>query len=993
MSDGSAGGFGLKRPAARATPPTPAPPPPEDTGRTIPFTASDPNARARRLKHDATRWSLDPGNRADALEYLQQQMEPATSSDICHLMFSKDHRAEEDFMTALAVVAEFFDQETSDSFGLHEDDLRAIQSANVDLALKYASIRLLSNNTKLSARCLEVFTNVLDGLTHDGARLSETEVRLFVPALVMKLGDPKFGPRLAPIFEGLDKLIPASQVVQLLVQYGLEDKAAGKTGKNESLSLIEKAYRKRGSVLRYDNRGFYDAVARCIQDQGTRQAGLTLMALLQLQGESRTLQSVIDGLPTSAKDMLANRRATLAAAKATSTGMARVTSDAGASSRSASPVPAAKSKIPGHGSPASRLSRDMTPQRSGTASPIGGRPASRGIPTASRLAQPSAVRSIQPPSGMQPPSSIARPGSQARRTAPPADEEPPRRPAAAARPSMMPLTRAPAPALSPAAELMEAIRTEDIEDAAEALKAASAMLEEDDQSFVSEARQFIDVLCWQLDQLGTDVVVLLEHDNLRRVKHLMRTIHLAFGRSNIVKRLKLEQLEKLFGGIRRHYAILDVWAEQEGEGIPAANDLRDYMSMVLSSIISSPPRDVVYTMLFDSLVALCKDQRPGNTDKHAASEIGVILQCTYKRVRTVDNDLRNSRIQAGTLLAIIENLLQVIPPVQWRRRPNQGLPHGDLPLRVIKTLLQRVIVYTKEINVGIYDLLQEQFGADADMTTVYSYIFRICKLYMSHHQLTSASADDRSAPTPPVTTPALEAPQPVRRRSNGTSERPVSVSSAGTRSSMGPDTLAPPIQKSPSRDVSEAERLVRRLTDPRDSEQRLNELHAFMKASDSNETEARAAIASILNPAAQTFVWRALDRRSEAAEPRSPPPTSPVKSVRDLPSPPLAGTGLPGGLGSRRISGLSGPSGASSGTSSATSSTSTGPRPASMIDRSAPVDDQLAQLKAVFGRATSRHSGGTPTKSPTRPVSEFEPAAPRPALPRPMSEFQPRGEM
>lgn len=37
-------------------------------------------------------------------------------------------------------------------------------------------------------------------------------------------------------------------------------------------------------------------------------------------------------------------------------------------------------------------------------------------------------------------------------------------------------------------------------------------------------------------------------------------------------------------------------------------------------------------------------------------------------------------------------------------------------------------VYTKEIGVGIYDLLQEQFGAEADMTTVYSYIFRICEL-------------------------------------------------------------------------------------------------------------------------------------------------------------------------------------------------------------------------------------------------------------------------
>lgn len=94
----------------------------------------------------------------------------------------------------------------------------------------------------------------------------------------MQLGDAKFGPKLAPIFEGLDKIIPASQVVQLLVQYGLEDKSAGKTCRNESLALIEKTYRKRGSVLRQGDRAFYEVVAKCIADQGTRNAALNLMA-------------------------------------------------------------------------------------------------------------------------------------------------------------------------------------------------------------------------------------------------------------------------------------------------------------------------------------------------------------------------------------------------------------------------------------------------------------------------------------------------------------------------------------------------------------------------------------------------------------------------------------------------------------------------------------------------------------------------------------------
>lgn len=94
-----------------------------------------------------------------------------------------------------------------------------------------------------------------------------------------QLGDAKFGPKLAPIFDSLDRIIAASQVVQLLVQYGLEDKSAGKTCKNESLGLIEKAYRKRGSILRSkDDRGFYEVLVKCVSDGATRSAALSVMA-------------------------------------------------------------------------------------------------------------------------------------------------------------------------------------------------------------------------------------------------------------------------------------------------------------------------------------------------------------------------------------------------------------------------------------------------------------------------------------------------------------------------------------------------------------------------------------------------------------------------------------------------------------------------------------------------------------------------------------------
>lgn len=205
-----------------------------------------------------------------------------------------------------------------------------------------------------------------------------------------------------------------------------------------------------------------------------------------------------------------------------------------------------------------------------------------------------------------------------------------------------------------------------------------------------------------------------------------------------------------------------------------------------------------------------------------------------------------------------------------------------------------------------------------------------------------------------------------RRRSN-LPERPLSIaSSAASRLSLGPESMP---KSPPARDVSDAERLVRRLTDTRDNEQRLNELHAFMKLSPENEAEVRAAIASTLNPAAQTFVWRALDRRNAVDQPLSPTSRSPVN---ELHSPPLSAT-----------------------TSRQSMSGSISSRPSSMAP-----DEQMEKLKAVFARGSRVSLGGPGSgsrsgSSPnmTRPLSEIDSQQVSPERPLLSSLDRPKSEI
>ena len=179
----------LPRPATSYTHHAPAPV--ASSSRVTPLSSANPDARLLRLKRDATRWVLDPSPhpKTDLSEYLAQQMELNVSPETYAQLFSKDHRAEEDFMAALTSIADFYSDQAANMFELNEAEITARQIANVDLALKYAGMRLLGNNSQLISRCLEVISRVVETMTRLNERLGDAEVKLFVPALVFKVGE------------------------------------------------------------------------------------------------------------------------------------------------------------------------------------------------------------------------------------------------------------------------------------------------------------------------------------------------------------------------------------------------------------------------------------------------------------------------------------------------------------------------------------------------------------------------------------------------------------------------------------------------------------------------------------------------------------------------------------------------------------------------------------------------------------------------------------
>jgi len=176
--------MGLVRPASSMSS---APSASSSSAKVVPYQSDVPEPRLMRLKKDSTKWTLEIGGRTDLTEYLSHQMEHHASPELFSQLFSKDHRAEEDHMAALTTLSEFYDQRAPATFGIAEEEMRALQMANVDLTLKYAALKLLLNNTQLVNRCLEVITNVSEAAARYEERFSDAEARLFVPALVFKV--------------------------------------------------------------------------------------------------------------------------------------------------------------------------------------------------------------------------------------------------------------------------------------------------------------------------------------------------------------------------------------------------------------------------------------------------------------------------------------------------------------------------------------------------------------------------------------------------------------------------------------------------------------------------------------------------------------------------------------------------------------------------------------------------------------------------------------
>ena len=162
----------------------------QDLATAAPFHTTDITPKSQREKRDLARWTYDVNNLNPLVEYLQKQMTDHASSEVSSLLFSRDRFAEKDHTAGLAIIDDLYSaEEDATPFDLSPEVAQSIRIANMDLALKYAGIRLHDGSTQMIIKCLDLVQHIVESVDRARVGFSEAEGNVILPALIYRVSE------------------------------------------------------------------------------------------------------------------------------------------------------------------------------------------------------------------------------------------------------------------------------------------------------------------------------------------------------------------------------------------------------------------------------------------------------------------------------------------------------------------------------------------------------------------------------------------------------------------------------------------------------------------------------------------------------------------------------------------------------------------------------------------------------------------------------------
>ncbi|KAH9484304.1 Cytoskeleton-associated protein 5 [Psilocybe cubensis] len=747
---------------------------PPSTG--LPFSNMNVETKKSRLGKDASRWINEGGpTRKDLADALQTQMEPHTSQEVVAKLFSHDHNAINDYIAGLTTIADFY---TGAVGG--DESIEKLCIANLDLPLKYISIKAHEPQPNLISKCLDVTEAILAFLRSVNYQLTDNEAMCFVPTIIFKLGDAReqVRSRTQQIIRTLPTVYAYSRVFQLLLDHGLKAKVAKtRQGTLDEMSAILK----KSGMGACEPAKAFPAIASLLSDKDPQVRKSTLGTLSEayiLVGEK--VWSLVGPLSAKDKTQLEERLRRVPGPSSSSKtepaaipvpAVSRIAAAATAAPRSASPSLASVSRLARPASPANplrsaspALSRPDSPSRREPTSTISASSAAAAPPPSSpaksrprsmlpsRLGRPRPVVT-QPPATMQIREEVNSIPIPSIRDEVPADHAASSPPVSRLRPQPTPVeetVRNDAP--DDIVLVISTIMSSDPSRSVDALKKIQKILAEGPEKGPSlpQYRELAEHTEGLIETITLQMAHIFEHpkdlvldENFRLAKHLIQTLNNFCDHTFLAESLTVDIVTALLEELTLRLL------ETDDSSVKKVKDLSRFINMIILRLFATGRRMTIF--------------RNGVLpDSKEAKVAELVLKCVWKLARNIPQDLAESFLDPVELFPAIEHFLQSIPPNEWRARATNKVPCGDMPLRTIKVIIQHVVAHYGD---DVYELLSASFE-DPSATIVYPYVYRI----LNSNSRTNAES------------------QPLRR--NGMAESYATPASPGSSRPMSPHETA-----------------------------------------------------------------------------------------------------------------------------------------------------------------------------------------------------------
>ncbi|TIC50770.1 ARM repeat-containing protein [Wallemia mellicola] len=696
---------------------------------TYPFTSSDlMSKRQRAVKDGNARFTLggDAGIRPEQIDYLEHQSQPFLCTQLHNLLFSTDHHAESDYLAGLAIINDAIQDAfgDSDNYGLGVEKSRQFILANVDIILKYVTLRLFDNNTSILLRTLEVIESTLKVVDEVNAQLTDYEANAFLPTLIVKSGDGKepVRVRIRGILRLLGRSYPPSKVFNQLIDHGTTCKNS--RTRSESIDELGSIINRHGMGVLTSNKALKIIGASLSdRDSSVRNSVLnTLVEVYKLVGDQ--VWSMVGDLPPKEKSMMEERLkrqpergSAIPAKAAVGSKIAQRPSSSLSKLSQPSTFRAESPSRPDSRSSSRASSRTVNrPQSPAVDSPR------KAIPT-SKIG---GVRGIRPPSQLGRTSTLPQPSSGLPQPSAGSALPQPSNSSASqsikdntSRPTSLTSTKSAFSSLSnlnndPPTDPIAGILSNEPDRSVDSLKVIQRKLESPTEDLVRQADRLVTNITTQMfntfEALREDMVP----NVFRLAKHLIQTLNATVDSPTIAATLSSDSIRLLLEELTTRLL--------QTADSPSLKDLSRFINMLLLRLFTHGDLTAIFSALFDLLSAATinlHDLRVKNESPEAKLP-ELVLKCVWKTARNVKDDLQAERLDASVLLYTLEQFLQKIPPAEWRSRASDEIALGDMPLRTVKTIIQSLVsVYDDKV----YEKLD--LVSNPEDSIVYTYLYRL----------------------------------------------------------------------------------------------------------------------------------------------------------------------------------------------------------------------------------------------------------------------------